>query len=1070
MKSNKVLLGLFVGVLALTVGSAKAQEVVDRPFVEIGPANVGGHVSSLVIDNADPTHSTIFAGATTGGLFVRSSNSEMLQRIYSDMTDQSRAESLSKISDSWHLVRYYDETRQELVLPINAMTQSADGMLFLGTGSDDYAFGTTYTKMSPRGRGIYRYNPSKNTFAAIPSTVDNDNFTAVHALGVITRDGYTYLFAATPAGLYRWKVKDTEDDSEWNSTPHRVQSGNIDQLLVISSLNVAYFTIGNQLYRISDLTKSDGAVTAQNISASCKAFGGINTRLKLAVSPSDPHYVYAMVCDQNGLLENAYVTTNGQNWSGITTSSVVPMLFYTRRNENNKIDTVAYNTGRLCGAVAVDPSNPKRVILAGTNMWVGEGFLAGANYTWTKNSYSEYELNYGNYTNNVFNTSYFVHSGIQHIVSAYNNEMGKYGITYYIATDAGVFAADSSLNIFSNINRGLNNVQINAIDVAPDGSVISGANSNGAPFIESRAAHNGGKLVTSWYDNGELGNMNHDANVLWRGNGGAVAASSFQQIKTQTHRNIFVSSAGGAFGRAWTDYLDYTNSTAWTTNSRFLTEEVKGGPEIGKLYLWENDQDSILMDSISVKMDLMGDFYRANGDTVHIDGDTTLRVRVGDRVVFQNRANSDYPFEHVFEQKDANKKVNSTFFVKTPNVARMMIIANIPGNQTAVMFSWMPNDFSSIYDSVVQKANDSEMDPQVKDSLKRKFMYWAPIFSITHSKIAGTEHIFPRCMAMSPDGKHAYISTYDTLTHASALYRIDGFEKVDYTLDPATVKTRLSTNSAAILRDLNTTLLKEFERPISHIAVDPREGMNTILLTFEDYVSDDNIVVVQNVNDDEPSFVAQSTNNNGELPVYCAIIERESGNYYIGTADGVYILDNSSNSWKQHAEMRGLPVTSIVQQVKNYQVKRAVGHTGPTAENYLYAKTKWPGAIYFGTYGRGVFMDMEHVTDMENEISDSSDYTPVAIPIVDGNGRNSISIFPNPVSDRANLQLNAVEAGEVMLVVYDLNGRTVSQRSLGFVAEGAHTFSISTDGMSKGMYLVNVIISGHTAATKMMVR
>ena len=46
----------------------------------------------------------------------------------------------------------------------------------------------------------------------------------------------------------------------------------------------------------------------------------------------------------------------------------------------------------------------------------------------------------------------------------------------------------------------------------------------------------------------------------------------------------------------------------------------------------------------------------------------------------------------------------------------------------------------------------------------------------------------------------------------------------------------------------------------------------------------------------------------------------------------------------------------------------------------------------------------------------------------------------------------------------------VTSRDLGYATEGEQVYSISTDGMSKGMYLINVIIGGHTAATKMLVR
>ena len=143
-------------------------------------------------------------------------------------------------------------------------------------------------------------------------------------------------------------------------------------------------------------------------------------------------------------------------------------------------------------------------------------------------------------------------------------------------------------------------------------------------------------------------------------------------------------------------------------------------------------------------------------------------------------------------------------------------------------------------------------------------------------------------------------------------------------------------------------------------------------------------------------------------------------------------------------------------------------HTGINPNNFVFAKTKWPGAIYIGTYGRGIFMDTTMVTDTINEISDPEDY--LDIPRVSSVGLNNVSVYPNPVSGNAHLSLTAAEAGRATLRIYDLNGRMVTSRDLGYATEGEQVYSISTDGMSKGMYLINVIIGGHTAATKMLVR
>jgi hypothetical protein len=89
---------------------------------------------------------------------------------------------------------------------------------------------------------------------------------------------------------------------------------------------------------------------------------------------------------------------------------------------------------------------------------------------------------------------------------------------------------------------------------------------------------------------------------------------------------------------------------------------------------------------------------------------------------------------------------------------------------------------------------------------------------------------------------------------------------------------------------------------------------------------------------------------------------------------------------------------------------------------------------------------------------------------VNGNGESTVNIYPNPVMGEANLAVNAAMAGNATLRIYDLNGRMVAERRLGYVNEGEQLFTIGTEGMAKGMYLVNVIIGGHTAASKMIVR
>lgn len=1073
MKSNKVLIGLFAGVFALTGGMAQAQ------FYEIGPANIGGHISSLVVDQQDPSLSTVYAGAMSGGLYVRSSNSDVLHNLYADIEGTAQYNALISNMESWHLVRYIDrQNGYEVTLPVSALAQLPNGTILVGTGDDTYPQGSTYGKMSHRGKGVFLYKPSEGTFTLIPSTnpENNDLFAAVHAIDWLYRDNVLYVYVATNTGLYRWIINDMDDESEWSNSATPIKQGSIDQLLVIRNLNIAYFTIGNQLYRISDLTVGGSQMNPVNISSTNPAFGGTNTSIKLAVSPTDNRYLYAMVIRDNGAMENVYMTTNGQTWNTLTTSSVTPFLFSTAHNEDGTIDTTSYTNGNENGTIVVDPTNPRRIILGGTTLWVGEGFLEGGVYQWTKNSYSEYELNSGDYMSDVFNSSIYVHSGINQIVSTYHIENGVGYNTYYIATNAGVFSTSTNFYSYDNINRGMNSVQINSIAVTPDGSIISGANNNACPFIESRMAHNGGSPILSWYDDGSLGNMNHDANILWTGNGGKVAASAFQQLSPNLHRNIFVSSGNGRIGRSFNDYLDYTNNQTWTVGTPLLTTAVTGGPVIGNISLWEtSDENHGLKDSLKVGLDLSGYFFSASGDSVKIT-DANQVIPAGSKAVFLCKENSEYPFEYTFTKA---QKAGDSIVVKKPVLSRMLAVVDLSTNQSGIILTWTPNDFSKIYDSITD--NDRDLDANVKTALRAKFMWWAPLQTISRNYILNTKHLYPREGVMSRDGLCVYTSTYDDSLHRSQLYRINGMEKVNFYQYPAQTRREMNSGSDTTERVLRTTKFLRngtnewFNRPISSISVDPRPGQDRIVLTFEDF-SDGyaNVAVINNPSsaDWNNNITALPISVNGVsyagIPAYSAMVEQNTGNIYVGTSEGVFVYNGST--WSQYDELHGVAVTSIVQQNRDLPARRVLTHTGINENKYLFAKTKWPGAIYFGTYGRGIFMDMSYVTDTVNEVSDSVDRIWVSIPTVASVGQSSVSVYPNPVMGEARLSLNAAEAGEAILRVYDLNGRMVNERRLGYANEGEQIYSISTDGMSKGMYLINVIIGGHTAATKMLVR
>ena len=1066
MKSNKVLLGLFVGVLTLMGGTVSAQT--DENFFEMGPSNVGGKVTSIIIDQRDTTHNTIYAGAASGGLFVRSTDVDYLRSYYATrgITDSV----IYSNQQTWHLVPFMKDGHQE-VLPINCMIQGPDNTIFIGTGDDAYQVGSTYSPMSSLGKGLYRYNPANYTFTLVPGTAPTSlasNFAAINKLDYIVRDGKCYFFAVTGNGIYRWTIA---SESDWSNAPQKVFDGKVLDFTITRELNMAFFSVGNQLYKIGDLT----VATPQciNISNTNTAFGGDNTAIRLTSTYNDGSYLYAMVFDSVGRMEGIYLTTNQQTWTALTTSTVVPFTT---------------NVGTTAGTMFVDPENPKRIYVGGSSLWTGEGYLDNGYFQWTKSSYNESELNTGDYMGSVFNSFFFVHSGIHQIVASYLTVDEEPYYVFYFATDGGIYTSakeagpSSDLSAFTPLNIGLNNVQINSVAVSPDGTIVSGANSNSVPLIESRMAHHGGDITPTWYDNGSLGNTNHDANIIWTGNGGTVAASRFQQVTPLSRRTVYVSSNNGGLGRSYADYMDYTNTQTWTAGSDFASDEIANGPEIGKIYLWETDNNTLFNDYGTYVIDTLGYIMRG-ADTVWIepqrDGNEVTRWRgdfplqSGDKITLLDKAHAEYPFVYTVPRAMTAKEHIS---VINPLQSRLLAVGQQNGNSTnkwGVFLSWRASDFSKVW-------NQEEYEAGRTDASKyERLNLWAPVLVLTTTSTS-ERNLYPRTMAMSGDGRYVYIAAQDLDNNRSILYRVGGFENVDFTagakeIQAAMTDPRVSTVSVL---HIDTLVLNGdswwLPRVVSSMFVDNNNGNERLVLTFEGYADDNtaNVAYVNNITTDNYSLQTLPTiknSDNANIPAFTAIVEKTTRNLYVGTTDGVFVYNNGA--WSNYDHLRGIAVTSIAQQTCDYPVRHALGHTGINENQYVFSKTKWPNAIYFGTYGRGIFMDMTYVTDRENEISDPEDYNPpVDIPTVYDNGRTSVSVYPNPAVDKATLSINSEVSGIARLTIYDLNGRCVVNTMIGRIAEGESTYTVDCSTLPHGMYLVNVTVGTSTAATKLIVR
>ena len=77
------------------------------------------------------------------------------------------------------------------------------------------------------------------------------------------------------------------------------------------------------------------------------------------------------------------------------------------------------------------------------------------------------------------------------------------------------------------------------------------------------------------------------------------------------------------------------------------------------------------------------------------------------------------------------------------------------------------------------------------------------------------------------------------------------------------------------------------------------------------------------------------------------------------------------------------------------------------------------------------------------------------------------TIFPNPATDQASIQLEAKKAGMLNIEVLDLRGAVVRRMPATYVHGGLQRIPMDIEGMSAGMYLVRIELNGQSQSQKL---
>lgn len=544
--------------------SKKGGNSFNLTWQELGPNNVGGRTRSVLIDRDDP--SIILAGSVGGGLWKSTTR-----------------------GTSWtKAVTTSGELFQNQV--ISCITQAANGDVYYGTGE-----GFASAEGNPQsmyfgvaGQGIYKSTDRGNTFSRLEATwsdaATREAFMFVNAIAADPTNA-NRVYAATYKGL-----RVTNDGgSTWTNPIPGLDS--VAQDVVVASDGTVFASVYNVGYKSTD------GVNFTKISApDGEESGLINesesiTRLKFAVAPSDPNFVYCAVSGSgsNSQLENIYQSKDkGTTWAVIGPGGAGGFQPFSSVGDYNK-------------AIAVDPANPEFIMVGGFDLWTWS-YATG----WERITVDE--------PTSLPNMGFYVHRN-QHSFAWSTKDPN----VVYVASNGGLAVTNNRGFTWSTINRNYNVTQFFTVAFSNKGEVLGGSLDNGTLYIDYQGND---PMYANWWGGGLF------SSFLGFRHGGDVAISMIDpNIK-------FFTTPGGTLHRRVVAEGQVTTREGYYTTAN-------GGAFISPIALWESWNDPMSWDSITY----IADRDYAAGETLIVEsvlGRRPLRkvldtpLAIGDTIKIQD--------------------------------------------------------------------------------------------------------------------------------------------------------------------------------------------------------------------------------------------------------------------------------------------------------------------------------------------------------------------------------------------------------------------------------------------------
>ncbi len=258
---------------------------------ERGPSVVGGRTRALLFDPADPTSKKVWAGGVSGGLWY-----------LADITDPSAV--WEKVDDFW----------DNLSISCIAADPHNNQIMYVGTGE---------SQVGMRGAGVWKTSDGGDTWASLPNTA---TFLQIRDIAVRNENGTSVVYAAVD-------VSSGDDNPDHNQGLYRSPDGGLTWTQVLPVLAGNF----NRAHTPTDIEFGDDEIwvgtmptygnastnsiiykSTTGLAGSWQVHGQATTgQIELAVAPSNPDVVYAMLEDNFVVAEIIRTENNGASWANV---------------------------------------------------------------------------------------------------------------------------------------------------------------------------------------------------------------------------------------------------------------------------------------------------------------------------------------------------------------------------------------------------------------------------------------------------------------------------------------------------------------------------------------------------------------------------------------------------------------------------------------------------------------------------------------------------------------------------------------------------------------------------------